>query len=73
MLSHQGHSPVLERDLRWDKSLGQKVNVPHFLMQQATWDKDRLSYCLVPGDYSVVERDLPLLRHFESIPPRMKE
>ena len=73
MLSHQGQFPVLERDLRWDKSLGHTVSVPHLLMQQATWDRDRLSYCLVPGNYSVVERDLPLVRQPEPIPPRKKQ
>ena len=70
MLSHQGQFPVLERDLKWDKSLGHKVSVPHFLMQQATWDKDRLSYCFVPEDYVVVERVLPLLGQLKTIPPR---
>ena len=87
-VSHQDHSPVMERDLTWDNQVGQSKSVPSvqeelgaplkkdlkaYLMMQATWDKDRVSHACVPDENQVVKYDLPDLGHNETNPPREDE
>ena len=87
-VSHQDQSPVMGRDLTWDKQVGQSKSVPSvqeelgapskkaletYWMMQATWDKDRVSHACVPDENQVVKYDLPDLGHNETNPPREAE